>query len=331
MMSCGLLTSSKEPVPLHHSSVSVLIRGFVADVGCQLLCRNEELGPVEAVFKFPVDAEALQEKRQAQELYGDGATHYVLLTMLHPRYTPHSETHRSPCASATCPMDGENMIQEVPRVLQGELPYTLSRSAMLQSPHGIDHVLSNCPLTPLSYTAGNLTTAQVSLALAPPWDRELELLVYYTEPPKPSAVLEAGLPGAEPGSLMGDPAVMMTLLPRVPKVVPAQSQPGSSSSCWAAPAARPAPWTAETCPASASTAPRDGQAGGCARWARGAVPGEQPRLAGPVGLALHPSVCPQETLVLLLKSLPLGCYFNIYGFGSEFESFYPCSCLRMGR
>ncbi|CAM5158179.1 unnamed protein product, partial [Eretmochelys imbricata] len=32
-----------------------------------------------------------------------------------------------------------------------------------------------------------------------------------------------------------------------------------------------------------------------------------------------------ETLVLLLKSLPLGCYFNIYGFGSEFESFYPQS------
>ncbi|CAM5072090.1 unnamed protein product [Eretmochelys imbricata] len=91
------------------------------------------------------------------------------------------------------------------------------------------------------------------------------------------------------------------------------------------------PMDAETCPARASAAPRDGQAGGCARWARGAVPGEQPRLAGPVGLALHPSVCPQETLVLLLKSLPLGCYFNMYGFGSEFESFYPCSCLRMGR
>ncbi|CAM4664547.1 unnamed protein product, partial [Caretta caretta] len=51
------------------------------------------------------------------------------------------------------------------------------------------------------------------------------------------------------------------------------------------------PMDAETCPASASTAPRDGQ----------------------------------ETLVLLLKSFPLGCYFNIYGFGSEFESFYPQS------
>ncbi|CAM5157170.1 unnamed protein product, partial [Eretmochelys imbricata] len=289
MMSCGLLTSSKEPVPLHHSSVSVLIRGFVADVGCQLLCRNEELGPVEAVFKFPVDAEALQEKRQAQELYGEGATRYVLLTMLHPCYTPHSETHRSPCASATCPMDGENMIQEVPWVLQGELPYTLSRSAMLQSPHGIDHVLSNCPLTPLSYTAGNLTTAQGVAGPGPPWDRELELLVYYTEPPKPSVVLEAGLPGAEPGSLMGDPAVMMTLLPRVPEVVPAQSQPGSSSSCWAAPAARPAPWTQRPVPPA------------------------------------HQQHQGTETLVLLLKSLPLGCYFNIYGFGSEFESFYPQS------
>ncbi|CAM2095016.1 unnamed protein product [Caretta caretta] len=211
------------PVPLHHSSVSVLIRGFVADVGCQLLHRNEELGPVEAVFKFPVDAEAavdafqawlrgaciqaqLQEKRQppGEEamltlsytyellLEHDGAARYVLPTVLHPRYRP----------------------------------------------------------TPPELYSQGPTTAQVSLAQAPPWDRDLELLVYYAEPHKPSAVLEARLPGAEPGSLMGDPAVMMTLLPRVPEA---------------------------------------------------------------------------ETLVLLLKSLPLGYYFNIYGFGSEFESFYPQS------
>ncbi|XP_036441687.1 von Willebrand factor A domain-containing protein 5A-like [Colossoma macropomum] len=33
----------------------------------------------------------------------------------------------------------------------------------------------------------------------------------------------------------------------------------------------------------------------------------------------------QETLLLLLKSLPLGCYFNIYGFGSDFRSFFPKS------
>ncbi|CAM5158239.1 unnamed protein product [Eretmochelys imbricata] len=294
MMSCGLLTNSKEPVPLHRSSVSVLIRGFVADMGCQLLCRNEEPGPVESVFKFPVDAEAavdafqawlqgawiqaqLQEKREAQELYGDGATRYVLPTVLHPRYTPHR-------------WDGANITQEVPRVLQGELPYTLSRSTMLQSPHSIDHVLSNCPLTPLSYTAGNLTTAQVSLAQAPPWDRELELLVYYTEPPKPSAVLEAGLPGAEPGAPDGrpgrddDPA--------------AQSARGGASP-------EPAGEFILLLGRSGSTAcPMDGR------------DLSRQRINSTKGC---------ETLVLLLKSLPLGCYFNIYGFGSEFQSLYPQS------
>ncbi|KAL7870416.1 hypothetical protein SRHO_G00079130 [Serrasalmus rhombeus] len=30
----------------------------------------------------------------------------------------------------------------------------------------------------------------------------------------------------------------------------------------------------------------------------------------------------RETLLLLLKSLPLGCYFNIYGFGSDFKYFF---------
>ena len=34
-----------------------------------------------------------------------------------------------------------------------------------------------------------------------------------------------------------------------------------------------------------------------------------------------------ETLVLFLKSMPEGCYFNIYGFGSSFESLFPASVL----
>ncbi|XP_034643106.1 von Willebrand factor A domain-containing protein 5A-like isoform X2 [Trachemys scripta elegans] len=341
MTSCGLLNSSNKPVPLRSGSVTVLIRGFVADVGCELLYRNEEPGPVEAVFVFPVDAEAavyafqarlggtcmqaqLREKKQAQELYGDalaggqssfllqqegtggdifscslgnlppgeeaaltlryvcelplepdGAARYMLPAVLRPRYTPHG-------------WDGEDVTQGVPRVPQGELPYTLSLSVTLQSPHSIDRVLSNCSLTPLSYMAGNWTTAQVSLAEAPPWDRDVELLVYYVEPHKPSAVLEDGLPGAEPGSLMGNPAVMVTLLPSLPEAVPGQSSAGEfiflldrsgSMGC-----------------------PMDGR----------------DRSRQRIDSA-------KETLVLLLKSLPLGCYFNIYGFGSRFESFYSQS------
>ncbi|CAM4559160.1 unnamed protein product [Lepidochelys kempii] len=80
-----------------------------------------------------------------------------------------------------------------------------------------------------------------------------------------------------PGSLMGDPAVMMTLLPRVPEAVPAQSQPGSSSSCWAAPAARPAPWTQRPVPPAhqqhQGTARREAALDGPVGPCRGSSPG----------------------------------------------------------
>ncbi|XP_014834649.1 PREDICTED: von Willebrand factor A domain-containing protein 5A-like [Poecilia mexicana] len=33
----------------------------------------------------------------------------------------------------------------------------------------------------------------------------------------------------------------------------------------------------------------------------------------------------KDTLLLLLKSLPMGCYFNIYSFGSSFEHIFPTS------
>uniref|UniRef100_A0A8C3F5T3 VWFA domain-containing protein n=1 Tax=Chrysemys picta bellii TaxID=8478 RepID=A0A8C3F5T3_CHRPI len=204
----------------------------------------------------------------------DGATRYLLPAMLRPRYT---QIPQNQCGSL-----------QVPQRFLWELPYTLSLSITLQLPHGIDRVLSNCSLTPLSYRAGNQTTAQVSLAQAPPWDRDMELLVHYAEPHKPSAVLEAGLPEVEPGSLMGDPAVMVTLLPSLLEALPGQSLAGEfiflldrsgSMAC-----------------------PMDG-----------------------LDYSAQRIDSAKETLVLLLKSLPLGCYFNIYGFGSWFESFYPQS------
>ncbi|CAM4558287.1 unnamed protein product, partial [Lepidochelys kempii] len=191
--------------PLHHSSVSVLIRGFVADVGCQLLHRNEEPGPVEAVFKCPVDAEALsmpsrpgcggpasrpssRRRDRAQELHGDalaggqssfllqqeeaggdmfscslgnlspgeeamltlsytyelllehdGAARYVLPTVLHPRYTPHG-------------WDGENITPGGPAgpPRGAALHPEPKRHAAVAPQHPL---LSNCPLSPLSYTA----------------------------------------------------------------------------------------------------------------------------------------------------------------------------------
>nr|XP_042704086.1 von Willebrand factor A domain-containing protein 5A-like [Chrysemys picta bellii] len=87
---------------------------------------------------------------------------------------------------------------------------------------------------------------------------------------------------------MGDPAVMVTLLPSLPEAVPGQSSAGEFI----------------------FLLDRSGSME-CSMDGRDRSPQR-------IDSA-------KETLVLLLKSLPLGCYFNIYGFGSRFESFYPQS------
>uniref|UniRef100_A0A8C3F6S2 von Willebrand factor A domain-containing protein 5A n=1 Tax=Chrysemys picta bellii TaxID=8478 RepID=A0A8C3F6S2_CHRPI len=301
-------------IPLRSGSVTVLIRGFVADVGCELLYRNEEPGPVEAVFVFPVDAEAaiyafqarlggacieaqLHEKKEAQELYGDalagGQSSFLLqqegaggdiFSCSLGNLPPGEEAALTLRYVCELPLEPDGAARYMlPAVLRprytslkiswlrqgGLLPYFPSflRSGIVSSCALNTVSLENCQLSPVAFP--------VSLAEAPPWDRDVELLVYYTEPHKPSAVLEVGLPGAEPGSLMGDPAVMVTLLPSLPEAIPGQSSAGEF-----------------------------------------------------IFLLDRSNRSPQridsakKTLVLLLKSLPLGCYFNIYGFGSRFESFY---------
>ncbi|XP_025049467.1 von Willebrand factor A domain-containing protein 5A-like [Alligator sinensis] len=213
MVTCGLLTSSNKPVPLRRVAVDACIQSFVADVSSELLYKNEESDPVEAIFTFPMDAnsavyafqariqdtiikaqiqdkkevtsrkegpraggessflleqmsggdvfscslgnlppgeEAVLSLRYVQELplEADGATRFVLPAVLHPRYAPQG-------------WEGENVTAGVPYVAKGELPYTLSLSVSLQSPHGIARVHSNCTLTPLNYTAQDQTAAQV--------------------------------------------------------------------------------------------------------------------------------------------------------------------------
>ncbi|XP_025046933.1 von Willebrand factor A domain-containing protein 5A-like [Alligator sinensis] len=213
MVTCGLLTSSNKPVPLRRVAVDVCIQSFVADVSSELLYKNEESDPVEAIFTFPMDADSavyafqariqdtiikaqIQDKKEVtsrkegpraggeagmqggrnsggdvftcslgnlppgeeavlslryvQELplEADGATRFVLPAVLHPRYAPQG-------------WEEENVTAGVPYVSKGELPYTLSLSVSLQSPHGIARVHSNCTLTPLNYTAQDQTAAQV--------------------------------------------------------------------------------------------------------------------------------------------------------------------------
>ncbi|XP_074071453.1 von Willebrand factor A domain-containing protein 5A-like isoform X2 [Macrotis lagotis] len=335
---CGLLTHSKQPVPLKSISVSVTIHEFVADVSATLDYKNEEKDPVEAFFVFPMDADSavysfqalvngnhivaeIQKKQQAQKNYekaisggqqaflleqdessgdifscsignllagqkasvslsyvqelsleADGAVRFFLPVILNPRYLLQE--------SATV----DNITTQIPQVPGKELPYSFSVNANVHSPHGIEKVQSNCSLGPLQYLKDDKTVAQVSLAEGHRFDRDVEILVYYSEVNTPSVSVELPQADAKPGSLMGDPTVMVSFYPKI-----SESQ-GKS--------------TGEfifllDCSGSMSS-PVNSKGGAQLR----------------IDSA-------KETLVLLLKSLPLGCFFNIYGFGSSFESFFP--------
>ncbi|XP_063157097.1 von Willebrand factor A domain-containing protein 5A-like isoform X3 [Candoia aspera] len=342
MHRCGLLTSSKVPVPLKSISVDILVRGFVADVVSELQYQNEEKSPVEATFVFPLDDEAavyafegliggtrieaqIREKKQAEQEYEDalsegrqafllereentsdvftcslgnlppggeatlklryvqalsvepdGAVRFVLPAVLNPRYVPAAGS------------EGGTVSQRVPRMPTGALPYTLSLTARVESPYGINRMESKCSLDPLQYMTEDHTAAQVSLAKGHQFDRDVELLIYYEDVHKTSAILEAGKSGAAPGSLMGDPALLLTLYPNIPTVKPGQSVAGE--------------FIFLLDRSGSMDITMDNQNSSPSRIQSA-----------------------KETLIFLLKSLPLGCYFNIYGFGSTFDSLYPQS------
>ncbi|XP_029571599.1 von Willebrand factor A domain-containing protein 5A isoform X2 [Salmo trutta] len=340
---CGLVTVKNEPVPLKSIAVEVSVQGHVATVSSTLQYENQEQSPLEAIFVFPLPGEAavcrfsakigqievvaeVQEKQKAQEQYDDALSSgqqaflleesdespdvfklsvgslppgekasvsldYVtelavqaddglrlcLPAVLNPHYQPQGSDSGS---------GGSAQVSSVPA---GSVPYSLSLSAHVSSPHPISRVESNCPLDPLNYLNTEKTQATVSLAAGHQFDRDVELLLYYQDTHQPTAIVEAAQASAKPGSLMGDPVVMLSLYPEFPKdVMSSMTSHGEflfvvdrSGSM--------------ECPMHLGS-------------------GSQDR----IGSA-------RDTLLLLLKSLPMGCYFNIIGFGSSYESFFSKS------
>ncbi|KAL1250950.1 hypothetical protein QQF64_018746 [Cirrhinus molitorella] len=61
--------------------------------------------------------------------------------------------------------------------------------------------------------------AKVNLSPGHMFDKDLELFVYYQDTHQPSAIVEAGVTTAPPGSLMRDPVVMISLYPEFPEEV----------------------------------------------------------------------------------------------------------------
>ncbi|XP_038129085.1 von Willebrand factor A domain-containing protein 5A-like [Cyprinodon tularosa] len=340
MNSWGLLTLWKEPIPLKSIEVQLEVKDHVATVVSTLNYENQEDKPIEAVFVFPLPGDAavchfsaqigqthivaeVKEKQEAMEEYDDALSsgqqaflleeseessdifslkvgslppgesasigleyvtelavqaddglRFCLPAVLNPRYQPQGS-------------DGPSgQVTSVPASL---VPYSLSFSVQVSSPHAISKVESSCSLEPLQYLNTDQTQATVKLAAGHKFDRDIELLIYYKDAHQPTAVVEAGQASAKPGSLMGDPVVMVSLYPEFP-----QSVMSSLTSC-----------------------------------------GEFVFLMDRSGSMALPLDCSNEekrcissardTLMLLLKSLPMGCYFNIYSFGSSFEHIFPTS------
>ncbi|KAM4051951.1 von Willebrand factor A domain-containing protein 5A-like isoform 1-T2 [Anomaloglossus baeobatrachus] len=340
---CGLIViGSKVPVPLKGITVDVQVKGFVADVSATLKYKNEEEKAVEAVFVFPMDEASavysfeatvegktivadLQEKEQAHKTYdeaikkglqaflleedessadvfscnvgnlppgqeaevtlkyvrelpveADGAVRFVLPAVLNPRYTPKDQP-----ISVTATR---------PQVPIGEIPYTLSLSAHFQSAYGIAKIECNCATSPVEYTNEDKTAAKVSLSEGHKFERDVELLAYYSEVNKPSVTVEAGLVSSdaakEPksGSLMSESVAMLNFYPSFPA---AEGPTNRGEFIFVV------------------------DRSGSMECPMNSEPNAPMRIQSA-----------KETLVLLLKSLPLGCYFNIFGFGSHFESFF---------
>ncbi|XP_049330342.1 von Willebrand factor A domain-containing protein 5A isoform X2 [Astyanax mexicanus] len=339
MVNCGLLTVEKEPVPLKSIEVELQVQGHVATVSSTLQYKNEEQSPLEALFVFPIPADAalchfsakigdqeivskLQEKEQARYEYDDAiasgqqaflleesdesedvfklsvgslppgqsaavtfiyvtelsvqADHslrFCLPAVLNPRYLP--------------PGSDSGIVSEI--TVSESIPYSLSFTATVSSPNPVAKVESKCALDPLVFLNAERTSAKVSLSVGHKFDKDVELYLYYENAHQPTAIVEAAVPTAKQGTLMGDPVVMLSLYPDFPEAVMSSM---SSRGEFVFVMDRSG---SMACPMHFGT-------------------GAQERIESA-----------RDTLLLLLKSLPLGCYFNIYGFGSSYESYFPTS------
>uniref|UniRef100_A0A3Q1KEF6 von Willebrand factor A domain containing 5A n=1 Tax=Anabas testudineus TaxID=64144 RepID=A0A3Q1KEF6_ANATE len=337
MSCCGLLTAEKEPVPLKSIEVELEVRDHVATLVSTLLYENKEDKPIEAVFVFPLPGDAavchfsavigqtqivaeVKEKQQAREEYDDALSsgqqaflleesdqspdifslsvgslppgesasirleyvtelavqaddglRFCLPAVLNPRYQPQGASVQ---------------VTSVPASL---VPYSLSFSARVSCPRPISKVESSSSLDPLQYLNAEKTQATVKLAAGHKFDRDVELLIYYTDAHQPTAVVEAGQASAKPGTLMGDQMLMLSLYPEFPPAVMS-----SVTSC-------------------GEIIFLLDRSGSMDFHTSGSKQGES-RISSA-----------RDTLLLLLKSLPMGCYFNIYSFGSTYEHVFPKS------
>ncbi|KAM9732850.1 von Willebrand factor A domain-containing protein 5A-like isoform 2-T2 [Menidia menidia] len=337
---CGLLTAQKEPVPLRSIEVELQVKDHVATVISTLIYDNKEDKPLEAVFVFPLPGDAavchfsaklgkthvvaeVKEKQQAREEYDDALSSSQQAFLLEESEQSSDIFSMSvgslpPGESASIrleyvtelavqaddglrfclpavlnpryqPQGAAGVAVQVTSVPASLVPYSLSFSARVSAPRPISKVESSSSLEPLQYLSADQTQATVKLSEAHKFDRDVELLIYYKDAHQPTAVVEAGQASAKSGTLMGDAVAMVSLYPEFPQAVMSSLQ---------------------SCGEFVFLMDRSGS------------------MSCPINNQKQQETrisSARDTLLLLLKSLPMGCYFNIYSFGSRFEHIFPTS------
>uniref|UniRef100_W5N9Y0 VWFA domain-containing protein n=1 Tax=Lepisosteus oculatus TaxID=7918 RepID=W5N9Y0_LEPOC len=166
-------------------------------------------------------------------------------------------------------------------------PSCISFRADITSPSGISGVQSSCSLDPVEFLDQHRTQARVSLVAGHPFTRDIQLSIYYRDVHLPTVTVEAGLQSDLHDSLMWDPVVMLSLYPEFPTAL-SHSLSSRGEFIFLLDLS------------DSMRRPMSGQAAG------------QRRID-----------CAKEILLLLLKSLPVDCYFNICFFGAKFDSLFP--------
>ncbi|KAM9331056.1 von Willebrand factor A domain-containing protein 5A-like [Gastrophryne carolinensis] len=341
-----ILSVVVSPVPVQSIWVDVHVKGFVADVSAILKYKNTEEKAVEAAFVFPMDEDTavysfeamvkgkkiiadMQEKKQAYKIYieaisrgqqgfqfGYDMRSADIFSCSVGNLPPGEEAEITLKYVQELPVEADGAVRFVlPAVLNPrctpkdhdvsvpathaqvpvmEFLYTLSLNVHFQSTYGISKIESNCDITPLRYTSEDKTRAMVSLVEGYSIESDFQLLAYYTEVNKLCIVVEAGLGStgtaqesgpALSGSIMAEPAAMLNFYPNFP----VGQERGSPEFIFLVDCSG-----SMRCPADYDM----NYDKLCIHIARG-------------------------ILRTFLKKLPLGCYFNVYGFGSYFEAFFP--------
>ncbi|XP_048013746.1 von Willebrand factor A domain-containing protein 5A-like [Megalobrama amblycephala] len=326
MLKCGLLSKKNEPVPLKSISVEVRVQDHVATVSSTLQYVNEEERPLEALFVFPLPADAavchfsakigeqeivaeVQERETARDRYDDAVSSGQQAFLL-------EESEESPDVfrlSVGCLSPGQNAAVTIIYVTE----------LAVQADHSLRFCLPavlNPRYTPAGSAAGIVSEISSGCGSVP---YTLTLSVHVSSP-KPISKLES--------SCTLDPLVFLhsdhtqatvNLSPGhmfdkdVELFVYYQDTHQPSAIVEAGVTTAPSGSLMRHPVVMISLYPE---------FPEEMTQGEFVFVMDRSGSMSNTRIeSAKDTLLLLLKSLPMGCYFNIYGFGSRFESFYPQS------